>query len=124
MGKVSEVSEHGISRLVGFEEIRGYVTIATDRGGLEVPAGVPHIISFSCQVGFSLTRIRSGSVPSYSVSGGGRGGGGEGGSVEGQGWWKGRMVCQHLEPKDPCPFPERGAGRDPPLPGWMGRKAE
>lgn len=31
----------------------------------------------TCQVGFSLTRARSGSTRSYSVSGGGGGGGGE-----------------------------------------------
>lgn len=93
---------------------------------IEVLAGVPHLtVCFlsTCQVGFSLTRVRSGSIRSYSVSG--RGGSGER-RVEGPRQRKGRVVCRPLKLKGPWSSP-REEGRDSPLSrgrrrGWGGRQ--
>lgn len=90
---------------------------------IEVLAGIPHLtVSFlsTCQVGFSLTRVRSGSIRSYSVSG--RDESGER-TVEGQRQRKGRVVCWPLKLRGPCPLPER-KGETHPCPGEGGEDGE
>lgn len=74
----------------------------------------------TCQLGFSLTRVRSGSgsVRSYSVSGGGR----SGGSTEGLGWCgRGVLSVCICSPKTPVLSWGRSRKR-PSFAGWTRRR--